>query len=144
MAPERPSGPRPLMTAQEPRLANQNLLQIGEVADRVGLSLRTVRYYEEVGLLTPTARSEGGFRLYGEDQVERLALIKQMKPIGTSLEEMRTMLDARSTLSGDGTEEEKDQARQQLQEFLSMTEKRSRLHETQIEIAHNQAEWMLS
>ena len=54
------------------------LLQIGEVADRVGLSLRTVRYYEEQGLLTPASRTSGGFRLYSEAQVDRLALIKQM------------------------------------------------------------------
>src|SRR5690348_10590123 len=44
-------------------------MQIGEVADRIGLSLRTIRYYEEVGLITPSARSPGGFRLYTEDDV---------------------------------------------------------------------------
>jgi DNA-binding transcriptional MerR regulator len=64
------------------------LLQIGEVADRVGLSLRTVRYYEEVGLVAPSARSDGGFRLYSDDDVERLLLIKRMKPLGLTLEEM--------------------------------------------------------
>ncbi|MGI8480002.1 MAG: MerR family DNA-binding transcriptional regulator [Gaiellaceae bacterium] len=53
-----------------------SLLKIGEVADRVGLSLRTIRYYEEVGLLEPTGRSPGGFRLYSEDQVTRLATLK--------------------------------------------------------------------
>jgi len=74
------------------------LLQIGEVADRVGLSLRTVRYYEEQGLLTPQTRSAGGFRLYGTDQVDRLALIKQMKPLGFAVGEMRELLDARDVL----------------------------------------------
>ncbi len=74
------------------------MFQIGELAERVGLSLRTVRYYEEMGLLSPKKRSEGGFRLYTEDQVDRLALIKQMKPLGFTISEMRELLDARATL----------------------------------------------
>jgi len=47
-------------------------MQIGEVADRTQLSLRTIRHYDEVGLVPPSARSEGGFRLYTEADVERL------------------------------------------------------------------------
>ncbi len=77
-------------------------LHIGEVAERVGLSLRTVRYYEEQGLLTPEARSAGGFRLYTELQVDRLALIKQMKPLGFTVQEMRELLDARDALREPG------------------------------------------
>ena len=68
-------------------------MQIGEVAERIGLSLRTIRHYEEVGLALPSARSEGGFRLYGEDDVERLRVIMQMKPLGFSLQEMRELLE---------------------------------------------------
>jgi DNA-binding transcriptional MerR regulator len=68
-------------------------MQIGEVAERIGLSLRTIRYYEEVGLAVPSARSEGGFRLYVEADVERLRVVMQMKPLGFSLEEMRELLD---------------------------------------------------
>jgi len=64
------------------------LLQIGDVAERVGLSLRTVRYYEEMGLISPSSRSEGGFRLYSEDDVRRLTLVKRMKALGLSLGEM--------------------------------------------------------
>jgi DNA-binding transcriptional MerR regulator len=66
--------------------------QIGEVAERTGLSLRTIRYYEEVGLVVPSARSQGGFRLYTEPDVDRLELIKRMKPLGFQLEEMRDLL----------------------------------------------------
>lgn len=70
-------------------------LHIGEVADRVGISLRTVRYYEEQGLFQPAGRTDGGFRLYTEAQVDRLLFIKQMKPLGFTVEEMRDLLTAR-------------------------------------------------
>ncbi|GAB3506987.1 MerR family transcriptional regulator [Amycolatopsis cihanbeyliensis] len=68
------------------------LMQIGEVAERTGLSLRTIRYYEEVELVVPSARSQGGFRLYTEPDVNRLALAKRMKSLGFQLEEMLELL----------------------------------------------------
>jgi len=67
-------------------------MQIGEVAQRTGLSLRTIRYYEEMDLVVPSARSAGGFRLYTESDVARLQLIKRMKPLEFSLDEMRDLL----------------------------------------------------
>lgn len=79
-----------------------DLYQIGEVAERLGLSLRTVRYYEEVGLVMPVERSPGGFRLYDEDAVERLELIKQMKPLEFSLDETRELLELRERLAEPG------------------------------------------
>ncbi len=72
--------------------ARAGLLQIGQVAGRTGLSLRTIRFYEETGLVRPTSRTEGGFRLYSEDDVARLEIIKRMKPLGFSLEEMQDLL----------------------------------------------------
>ncbi len=80
------------------------LLQIGQVAERTGLSLRTIRFYEENGLVPPTGRTAGGFRLYGDDAVARLEVIKRMKPLGFSLEEMRellALLDELSAAPGD-------------------------------------------
>ncbi len=68
-------------------------LQIGEVAERTGLSVRTIRYYGEVGLVAPSSRTEGGFRLYTDDHVAKLELIKKMKPLEYSLEEMGDVLD---------------------------------------------------
>jgi len=70
-----------------------DLLQIGEVAARTGLSLKSIRYYEDVGLLT-SQRSGGGFRLYTERAVERVLLIMHMKPLDFSLAEMKELLDA--------------------------------------------------
>jgi DNA-binding transcriptional MerR regulator len=67
-------------------------MHIGELAERTGLSLRTIRHYDDVGLLPATSRTEGGFRVYSEDDADRLMLIKQMKPLGFSLEEMAEIL----------------------------------------------------
>lgn len=75
------------------------LMQIGDVAERTGLSLRTIRHYEDVGLLPEAQRSPGGFRLYGEAAVSRLLLIKQMKPLDFSLEEMRDLIEVRDRLA---------------------------------------------
>jgi len=71
----------------------ERLRQIGEVAERVDLSLRTLRYWDEVGLAAPSARTEGGFRLYSERDVQRLLLLKEMKPLGLTLDEMATLAD---------------------------------------------------
>ncbi len=67
-------------------------MQIGELAERTGLSIRTLRHYDEIGLLRPSARSEGGFRLYTADDESRLLLIRRMKPLGYSLEQMGELL----------------------------------------------------
>lgn len=73
-------------------------MQIGEVAARTELSLRTIRHYEETGLVVPSARSRGGFRLYSEADVARLMVIRRMKPLGFTLDQMRDLLDATDRL----------------------------------------------
>lgn len=70
-----------------------NHFQIGEVAESVGLSLRTIRYYEEIGLVTPSGRTEGGFRLYTDADVERLRLVKTLKPVGMSLDTLGELVE---------------------------------------------------
>lgn len=67
-------------------------MQIGEVASQTGLSLRTIRYYEEMGLVAPSARTSGGFRLYTASDVARLQVVKRMKPLDFTLEEMKDLL----------------------------------------------------
>lgn len=89
------------------------MLQIGEAANRVGLSLRTIRHWGEVGLVEPSGRSAGGFRLYTEDDVERMLFIKTLKPLDLSLEQIRDLADlvytARAgidpTTAGDGADD---------------------------------------
>ncbi|MEX2425020.1 MAG: MerR family transcriptional regulator [Acidimicrobiia bacterium] len=66
--------------------------QIGAVAEAVGLSLRTIRYYEEIGLVTPSGRTDGGFRLYTDADIDRLRLVRALKPIGMSLETTGALL----------------------------------------------------
>lgn len=78
-------------------------MQVGVVAERLGLSVRTLHHWEEKGLVTPSHRSSGGFRLYTEDDIERLLLIRRMKPLEFSLEEMRQLLDAFAELAEDPT-----------------------------------------
>ncbi|WP_282793092.1 MerR family transcriptional regulator [Streptomyces sp. CC224B] len=77
-------------------------MQIGEVAARTELSLRTIRHYEESGLVVPSARSQGGFRLYTEIDVARLMVIRRMKPLGFTLDQMRDLLDATDRLDAGG------------------------------------------
>ena len=67
-------------------------LHIGAVAQRTELSVRTIRHYDEIGLVTPSGRSEGGFRLYTQPDIDRLLLIRRMKPLGFTLEEMAELL----------------------------------------------------
>jgi MerR family mercuric resistance operon transcriptional regulator len=67
-------------------------LRIGEVAERAGVSVDTVRYYERRSLLPRAPRSEGGFRLFSLDAIERLRFIKQAQEMGFSLEEIRMLL----------------------------------------------------
>ena len=86
------------MTGNAVESSDDTRMQIGDVAERTGLSLRTIRHYEEVGLLPAASRSTGGFRLYTDETVERLLLIKQMKPLDFSLEQMRELLEIRDRL----------------------------------------------
>lgn len=73
-------------------------MQIGEVAERTGLSMRTIRYYEEMGLARPSSRTAGGFRLYTEADLARLMLVKRMKPLELSVGDMRDLLDVLDAL----------------------------------------------
>ena len=64
---------------------------IAQVCEKSGLSARTVRYYEEIGLLPGVRRSEGGRRVYGDDELERLRFITRLKTLGLPLKEIRDL-----------------------------------------------------
>ncbi len=64
---------------------------IGQLARRVGLTPRTIRYYEDIGLLASAARVEGGRRIYTDDDVRRLKFVNRLKLLGLTLDEMREL-----------------------------------------------------
>jgi len=75
-------------------------LQIGEVAERTGVTQRTLRFYEEKGLLRPPTRMEGGFRLYSEEDVSRVEHIRRLQDLlGITLAEIKEMVEAEEVLS---------------------------------------------
>ncbi|MGH3652205.1 MerR family transcriptional regulator [Glutamicibacter sp.] len=76
-------------------------MHIGDMAEATGLSHRTIRHYDEVGLLPASTRSEGGFRIYTDSDLARMLVIRSMKPLGFSLEEMGELLDAVDALAAD-------------------------------------------
>src|SRR5438105_8079316 len=102
-----------------PRASNEPYLQIGEVADRTGVTQRTLRFYEEKGLLKPPTRMEGGFRLYSEEDVRRVERIKQLQRLlNVSLAEIKEMVEA---------EELKSQIRAEYRRDADVAERREKL-----------------
>jgi MerR family transcriptional regulator, thiopeptide resistance regulator len=75
------------------RLYGLRMWKIGELARRTGLTVRTLHHYDEIGLLSPAARSEGGHRVYGEDDVRRLYRIVSLRSLGFPLEAIAAALD---------------------------------------------------
>lgn len=71
---------------------DKNLLQIGEITRKTGTSVDTVRYYEKLGLLDKPVRSEGGFRLYGLETIEKLRFIKKAQDFGLTLKEIKGIM----------------------------------------------------
>jgi len=76
------------------------LLPIGEVAQRLGVSTRTLRYYEELGLVAPSGRTKGGSRRYAEQDVERVQHIRELQQVlGFNLDEIRDIVGAQDRLA---------------------------------------------
>ncbi len=68
-------------------------MKIGELAQRTGVPIDTVRYYERQGLLPPPDRQPSGYRSYQADDVTRLRFVRRAKALGFTLEEIRELLD---------------------------------------------------
>ncbi|MCC5599779.1 heavy metal-responsive transcriptional regulator [Nostoc favosum] len=75
-----------MLVQEEPKL-------IGNVAKSSGVPIKTIRYYEELGLLRSLGRTEGGFRLFNSDVLERLHFIKRAQSLGLSLSEIKEFLN---------------------------------------------------
>ncbi len=113
-------------------------MQIGEVAEQTSLSLRTIRYYEEMGLVTPSARTNGGFRLYSDTDVARLMLIRRMKPLDFSLDEMREVLGVLDALDAtDPATPAHDELVERLGGYRLVAESRVTALREQLEVAES-------
>lgn len=86
------------------RRTTGSMMKIGEVAERAGVSLRTLRHYDTIGLLPPSGRSDGGFRLYTEADCQRLETIQGMTALDWPLERvtevMRTLTELEAPRTG--------------------------------------------
>ena len=103
-------------------------LQIGEVADRTGVTQRTLRFYEEKGLLRPPSRMDGGFRLYSEQDVQRVGHIRRLQNLlGVTLAEIKEMVDAEEVLrelkAQYRPEADVEEKRRQLQKAIDVVER---------------------
>ena len=100
------------------------LLKVGDLARRTGLTVRTLHHYDEIGLLKPSGRSEAGYRLYSQADVQRLHGIQSMRQMGLPLSDIASLLE------GDGVAPERilgQQIRALDQQIAQATELRGRL-----------------
>ncbi|MPZ49265.1 MAG: MerR family transcriptional regulator [Dehalococcoidia bacterium] len=117
------------MAEKRARTQDEPCIQIGEAADRTGVTQRTLRFYEERGLLKPPTRMEGGFRLYSQDDVDRVEQIKRLQSLlGLTLAEIKDMVEA---------EEVKEELRATARSDLSIPERISRIKK-RIEVTQRQ------
>jgi DNA-binding transcriptional MerR regulator len=70
----------------------KNMLQIGELSTRTGVSSKTIRYYEEIGLLPPAKRADNDYRIYDEEDIERLGFIRRARSLDFALEDIDEIL----------------------------------------------------
>jgi len=110
----------------------EQLTSIGEIAQKLDMSQRTVRYYEEIGLLNSIKRVEGGRRIYTDEDLRRLKLIKRLKIMGMTLSEMQE-LEAMWTI-----EKSTDKVLKRLSELLENHLKRLDDRITDLDILKNE------
>lgn len=123
--------PRPAATAAR----RPAVMQIGEVAARTELSLRSLRHWEEVGLVRPSGRSDGGFRLYTAEDVEKILVIRRMKPLGFSLDRMTAAMRDLEALRDPAATDRHTDARQRLGDLLTEAAERREQLQRQLEMA---------
>lgn len=75
--------------------SGEKLMRIGDLAKRAGTTMRTIRYYEERGLIEPARRTKGGFRLYQEEELRKLHLIKSLQVLDMPLAQVKAFFDER-------------------------------------------------
>ncbi|WP_224724741.1 MerR family transcriptional regulator [Paenibacillus vietnamensis] len=114
-----------------------NLLKIEEVARRTGLTKRTIRYYEEIGLIAAPERTQGNIRLYTEEDVERIQSILLIKEVlGFSLQELQQYLSYQELLDQQKLEyrslEDREERKHKLNEILAVIRKEQAMIEAKL------------
>jgi DNA-binding transcriptional MerR regulator len=100
--------------------ATAALYRIGEVAERAGVTTRTLRYYQEVGLLDPSRKSPGGTRRYSETDISRLLRIIELRNVmGFDLERIREILNAEDRLAELREEAQRGTSQKRRREILA-------------------------
>ena len=128
-------------------IAVNGCMQIGEVSKRLGITPRTLRFYEQQGLVNPSVRTGGGFRLYSEDDVRRVEHILQLrKLLGVSLSEIKEMVEAegmKAELLGESQDRKASEATQpRLRKATAVIEKQVAIIDTKMEqLSRVRAEW---
>lgn len=69
------------------------MIHINKVAELTGVTVRTLRYYDKIGLLKPASKTEGGHRLYTNEEIKKLQQVQFLKKVGFPLQEIKHMLD---------------------------------------------------
>jgi MerR family transcriptional regulator, copper efflux regulator len=83
----------------------ERLYRIGEAAELANLSVRTLRHWDQAGLVVPQGRTDGGYRLYTSADIESLNVVRYMKPLDISVDDMRALLADREVLfAADGAD----------------------------------------
>ncbi|HEX8769589.1 MAG TPA: MerR family transcriptional regulator [Acidimicrobiales bacterium] len=82
-------------------MSETNLLKVGEVGERTGLSRKALRHYESLGLVEPVVRTDSGYRLYDEEALRRIELVRRAKTLGLSLSEAKEFLHVADGCCGD-------------------------------------------
>ena len=118
-------------------LLNDNLgtvMRISELARRAGMSAHTVRYYEKVGLLTPSQRTESNYRVYNKDDVITAEFIKRSKECGFSLAETASLLAIKNDKSQHVCAEAKQITQTKIVEIAAQIEKLKKMQNTLTEL----------
>lgn len=98
-----------------------NLLTIGNLSQKIGLPAKTIRFYEEIGLIDIPKRAENGYRIYSADAIEKLSLIKNARDMGLPIPEIRKLMKGCSDGNCSHT---KEYVKEEIHEYLKVLDEK--------------------
>lgn len=109
-------------------------MNIGTVAKLTGLNTKTIRYYEEIALITPSSRSDNGYRQYSENELEQLHFVQRARKTGFNIEECRQLLSLFNN-SGRQSHQVKNLVLEKAQVVAQQIEELKLMHQCLIDLA---------